>query len=291
MPAMRERYLLRTPENVTFDFELAQVPSRALAWVIDAFVIAGLITAVLTIVSALAAVGGYAAALAFVAAFLIQWGYGAVLEWWWGGQTLGKMALGLRALSDDGTRLTFLQAVIRNLVRVVDALPALFLLGGVSSLVERSGRRLGDLAAGTVVVRERHTPAPSTIVPPSERYNSFVEDHAIALAVRRITAPEREVMVRLSLRRDRLPLPVRKALFDRLAEHLQARIGVDRPPHFSPEKYVLNLTAVALGQRHGDAPAHRPGPGTPAGPPASARVGEVRDLRRHEEEHDPFVQR
>lgn len=240
-------YVIRTPENVTFEFELAGVASRAVAWLIDVLVMLALVLASTQIIGALLPVaGGFAAALVFLAIFLVQWWYSALLEWWWGGQTIGKRVVGLRTLSETGVRVGFVQAVVRNLVRIVDLLPALYLTGGASALLDRHGRRLGDLAAGTVVVRERRTPAPSAVVPPSERYNSFVDDPSIALAVRRITAPERDAMVGLSLRRDQLPLPVRRELFARLAAHLEQRLGVARPPFFSEEKYVLNLTAIAL---------------------------------------------
>lgn len=243
-------YVIRTPENVTFEFELAGVASRALAWVIDVVVMFVLIAVSVQLIGQLVTVaGGFAAALLFIAIFLVQWWYGALLEWWWGGQTVGKRIVGLRTLSEHGVRIGFLQSVIRNLVRMIDLLPGLYLVGGTSALVDGHARRLGDLAAGTIVVRERRTPAPSVVVPHSERYNSFVDDPSIALAVRRITAPERDAMVALSLRREQLPIAVRRELFARLAAHLEDRVGIARPPFFSEEKYVLNLTAVALGQQ------------------------------------------
>jgi uncharacterized RDD family membrane protein YckC len=244
---VRDAYVIRTPENVTFEFELARVGSRAVAWLVDVLVMGALTVATVQLGSAVMPVaGGFANALVFVVIFLIQWWYSALLEWRWGGQTIGKRLVGLRTLSDRGVRIGFVQAVVRNLVRLVDLLPGLYLVGGLSALLDRHGRRLGDIAAGTIVVRERRTPAPSAVVPPSERYNTFVDDPAVALAVRRITAPEREAMVSLSLRREQLPLPVRRELFARLADHLEQRLGVPRPPFFSEEKYVLNLTAVAL---------------------------------------------
>lgn len=246
-----DTYPIRTPEGVTFEFELARTGSRAVAWLVDLVVMGALISVAVQVgSSALPVAGGFAQALILVVVFLVQWWYSALLEWWWGGQTLGKRLVGLRTLTDQGLRISFVQAVVRNLVRIVDLLPALYLVGGVSALLDPHGRRLGDLAAGTVVVRERRAPAPTAVVPPSERYNSFVEDPAIGLAVRRITAPERDAMASLSLRRDQLPVSVRKDLFERLAAHLERRLGVAKPPHFSAEKYVLNLTAVALaGQR------------------------------------------
>jgi uncharacterized RDD family membrane protein YckC len=247
---MQRGYVIRTPENVTFEFELAGVASRALAWLVDVLVMVVVTIATGMVISQLATIaGGLAVAVFFVISFLVQWWYSALFEWWWGGQTIGKRIVGLRTLTESGLRIGFLQAVIRNLLRMVDLLPALYLVGGLSSLLDAKGRRLGDLAAGTIVVRERRAPSPSVVVPPSERYNTFVDDPSIALAVRRITAPERDAMVALSLRREELPLPVRRELFARLATHLEERIGVGRPPFFSEEKYVLNLTAVALGQR------------------------------------------
>ena len=163
-----------------------------------------------------------------------------------GGQTLGKKAIGLRTIQASGLRLTFMQAVIRNLVRIVDLLPALYLVGGVTALLDPHGRRLGDMAAGTLVVRERRAPMPSRIVPASERYNTFMSDPLVMHAAKRISAPERDAMIRLSMRREELPLAVRHSLFTRLSRHLEVRLGVPRPTYFSEEKYVLNLTATML---------------------------------------------
>ncbi|MEM9195437.1 MAG: RDD family protein [Myxococcota bacterium] len=245
---MRDLYTIHTPENVKFEFELAGLGARGLAWFIDVLVMVGLILATSCVVSVLGQVSqGLAMALLSIGVFLVQWWYSAILEWRWGGQTIGKRVFGLRTLRVDGVRITFFQAVIRNLIRVVDILPALYLVGAVSSFLDPHRRRLGDLAAGTIVVRERRSPRPSAVVPPSERYNTFVNDPAVALAARRITPPERDAMVALGLRREELPLSVRKELFKDLSQHLEARLGVPRPPFFSEEKYVLNLTAVVLG--------------------------------------------
>lgn len=246
---MRDVYTIHTPENVAFEFELAGVASRALAWFLDVLVMAVMIGVASCLLSmALPILGGFAKALLFVAIFLVQWWYSALCEWWLGGQTLGKKAVGLRTLQERGVRITFLQAVVRNLVRVVDLLPGLYFVGGLSALLDRHGRRLGDLAAGTIVVRERRAPMPSAVVPPSERYNSFVNDPTVAHAARRITPPERDAMVSLGLRREELPLPIRHELFAKMSAHLERRLGVPRPPYFSEEKFVLNLTAVVLGQ-------------------------------------------
>lgn len=246
---MRNVYIIHTPENVAFEFELAGIGSRALAWFLDVLIMGVLIGVASCLLSmTMPLLGGLAMALLFIAIFLVQWWYSALCEWWLGGRTLGKKVVGLRTLQERGLRITFLQAVVRNLVRVVDLLPALYFVGGVSAFLDRHGRRLGDLAAGTIVVRERRAPMPSAVVPPSERYNSFVNDPTVAHAARRITPPERDAMISLALRREELPLPVRHELFGKMSAHLEGRLGVARPPYFSDEKFVLNLTAVVLGQ-------------------------------------------
>lgn len=245
---MRDLHAIVTPENVRFEFELAGVASRALAWAIDALVMTALISLAALFATLLGLVlGGVAAAFYFVAIFVVQWGYGALCEWQFAGQTVGKRAAGIRVLQITGTRITALQAVVRNLVRAVDILPALYCVGGACALLQRDGQRLGDLAAGTIVVRERRSPRPSAVVAQADRYNSFIGDTSVVHASSRITPKERDAMVGLALRRESLPLAVRYALFEKLAKHLEARLHIQRPEYFSEERFVLNLTAVVLG--------------------------------------------
>ena len=246
---MRELFIIRTPENVAFEYELAGIAARAVAWSVDICIIATLI-----VISSLAfsmaslGVGSLGQALQFIAMFLIQWWYGAISEWAFNGRTIGKMVVGLRVVGDRGLRITFLQSAIRNLIRTADFLPFLYAVGGLTALLDPYGRRLGDLAAGTIVVVERKTARPSAVLPESERHNSFATDPAVGLAARRITPPEREVLIALSLRREELPLRVRHELFERLADHLSKRLGVERPSFFSPEKFVVQLAAIVLRQ-------------------------------------------
>jgi uncharacterized RDD family membrane protein YckC len=245
---VHDLHAIVTPENVRFELELAGLGARALAWAVDAFVTSGLLVLVLMVCAVLGVVvGQLAMALYVVLAFVIQWGYGALFEWRFSGQTLGKRAVGIRVLQTSGMRISLLQATVRNLVRIVDLLPALYLTGGVSALLDPLGRRLGDLAAGTIVVRHRRSARPSAVVAQVERYNSFIHDPTVVQQSTRITAPERDAMVGLALRRESLPLPVRHELFAKLARHLQARLGLSRPDYFSEERFVLNLTAVVLG--------------------------------------------
>ncbi|MBW2464965.1 MAG: RDD family protein [Deltaproteobacteria bacterium] len=231
---MRDVYVITTPENVDFEFEVAGVTSRALAWFIDLLVMmVGFVVVAMLLSQAQALLGGLAEALAYIAMFVIQWGYGTVLEAGWRGQTVGKRMLGLRTIWSG---------------RETISAPALYGTGAVAVFLDPRGRRLGDLAAGTIVVRERKAPKPGAVVPASERHNTFIVDPGVVHAVRRITPPERDAMVALGLRRETLPLDVRHDLFGRLSRHLEVRLGVSRPSFFSEERFVLNLTAVVLAQ-------------------------------------------
>jgi uncharacterized RDD family membrane protein YckC len=247
LAALRARLAVLTPENVEFEFEPAGVAERAMAWAIDAAISFGALLLCAIVVVPFGLVSpGLASAIFIVAVFALQWWYGALFEHFWGGRTPGKSLLRLRVIDARGLRITFAQAVVRNLLRVVDILPGFYLVGAIAALVDPSMRRLGDMAAGTVVIRERRVPAPTEVVPASARYNTFLDDPRVRTAARRVTPPERDVMIALGLRRDRLPVPVRHALFAALSAHLEGRLGIPRPPHFSEEKYVLHLTAVVL---------------------------------------------
>lgn len=243
-----ERVTVVTPERVTFEFEVAGFVTRFAAWLIDLLAIAlifaliGSVTKVLGVISPglqqVAAITGY---------FLVNWGYFVILEWRLGGQSLGKRAMGLRVISDNGVRLSLYQSAVRNLLRVLDNLPLAYLLGGSVAMWSTRGKRLGDMAAGTFVVRERRLPVPEAIVPKKERYNSFVEDRVVRARVRaRLTVDERDVLIRMALRRGELELGRRLQLFAEMAAFLRGRLGVEQPPHFSDEKFCLNVAAVAL---------------------------------------------
>lgn len=243
---MRDVHAVRTPENVVFEFELAGLSTRALGWAVDVCVMAVLVGLSATVSSVFGLVlAGFAKALYFVALFAIQWGYGAVLEWRWQGQTVGKRLVGVRVLGSNGLAISIGQAALRNLLRVVDILPGGYLLGGLSVLLDSRCRRFGDIAADTLVVRVQRAQRPVELIAPSERHNSFAADEAVRFALQSITAPEREVMVSLALRREQLPLRTRHELFAKLAQHLERRLGLQRPGYLSEERFVLNLAAVA----------------------------------------------
>ena len=138
-----------TPEGFELTLRLAGPVPRALAYVVD-LLLRCLIFFVLMLVSG--PFGGAGTGLMLIFAFLIEWFYPVAFEVWRDGATPGKRAFSLAVLNDNGTPVTFGASLTRNLLRAVDFLPMLYAFGLVSMLFNRDFKRLGDLAAGTIVV-------------------------------------------------------------------------------------------------------------------------------------------
>ena len=148
-------------EKVPLVYLVAGLGSRFLAWLIDMVIMIGLVY-VAVVMAAVWEVAreGFGIAVGLVLSFFLQWGYFVLFEWLWHGQTPGKRAIGIRVIDLQGTGISFGQAVVRNVLRVVDGLPLLVpdlvpVMYGVGFLVAACNpeqRRLGDLAAGTLVV-------------------------------------------------------------------------------------------------------------------------------------------
>ena len=162
MPAP-EKLTIDTPEQIALEFPLAGVGSRFLAIAFDtllqgaAFAVLGGVALLLRGVSGgqFAGMGVWGLAILLVIAFAIYSAYFAAFEAVWTGQTPGKRLVGLRVIDVSGRPLSVYAAIIRNLLRLVDQLPGFYAFGIVSVLVTRRQQRIGDLAAGTVVVHER----------------------------------------------------------------------------------------------------------------------------------------
>ena len=164
----RQHLEVETPEHVVLDYEIAGLGSRALAAVIDTLILASVIlAAVLFSAWAGDAVAALLRPLMTLALFALLWGYFALFEGFNDGQTPGKRWMGIRVIRDTGHPVSFREAAARNLLRVVDFLPPPYLLGALFVAFHPRGKRVGDLVAGTVVVRDRPVDAlvsiPSTL--------------------------------------------------------------------------------------------------------------------------------
>lgn len=138
-----------TPEGIELTLNLAGPVPRALAWAVDFFLRA---LVVLGVVMVAGYFGGAGWGLAAIVAFVAEWLAPAWFEVRWNGQTPGKRALGIAVVHDDGTPVRWGPALTRNLLRAVDFLPFFYGVGLLATLANRDFKRLGDLAAGTVVV-------------------------------------------------------------------------------------------------------------------------------------------
>jgi uncharacterized RDD family membrane protein YckC len=181
-----ETLIIETPERVPLHFALASIGNRFLACAVDH----GLqVLAILLLILALQWSGLLAnfgdrladapkwmTALLIIVVFLIWSGYFALFEWLWNGQTPGKIMLRLRVIREDGRPVTFWEAAARNLLRLLDMMPFPFYsVGLVSVFASARDQRVGDLVAGTVVVRERAAEAPSF----NEVFNAPTSDAAL----------------------------------------------------------------------------------------------------------------
>lgn len=139
---------IATPEGIELTLRLAGPVPRALAWIID-LMLRGIVLALIAF--AAARLHQFGTAIILLSAFILEWLYPAWFEATWG-STPGKRMMGLVVLNDDGTPLAWPAALTRNLLRAVDFLPLFYLGGFLAMVTSRDFKRLGDLAANTLVV-------------------------------------------------------------------------------------------------------------------------------------------
>jgi uncharacterized RDD family membrane protein YckC len=163
-----------TPENVEVTYELAGLASRIRGAAVDTFLQLVALLSVWTVIgtvaslSAASALQNWLIALGVLLTFVILVGYFLLFEVRWNGQTPGKRLTGTRVMKDAGFPIDLRAAVIRNLVRLIDLMPGIYAIGVVSAFFSAEYKRLGDFAAGTVVVRERPRSAPLLAPPAAE---------------------------------------------------------------------------------------------------------------------------
>lgn len=251
---------ISTPDGLVFKVPLAGPAVRFLALGIDTAAIAVINLAVLTVLSVMQLVSeDFFRASTALAAFALGFLYFIVLEWLWRGQTLGKHLLGLRVVDVEGLRLAPWQVILRNVLRLVDMLPAAYGFGGAAVLLSPRRQRLGDLVAGTLVAHTRPAKPPNVAALAQDKYNSFREyPHIEARLRQRLSAEGAALVVEALLRRDELDPAARVAIHADLAGWLR---GVAPFPEtatagLTDEQYLRNAVEtlyrrVGAGQRSG----------------------------------------
>jgi uncharacterized membrane protein SpoIIM required for sporulation len=223
---LEQRVEVETPEQVVFAYTIAGVGSRTAAALID-YVITIMLLIAISYLSVLFSAtftffgrmtGDWATAVTVIMAFAVVFLYFVLFEGLNDGQSPGKQALGLRVVQDGGYSVSFAASAVRNIVRLVDMLPGIYAVGLLAVILSKTGKRLGDHAAGTIVVQERAVSVPFAESEPVQ------EEQAPVSAV--LTDEEYGLLERYLARRPSLT-GERRAAFDlqmvlRLADRLPA---------------------------------------------------------------------
>jgi uncharacterized RDD family membrane protein YckC len=256
------RQVFHSAEHVALEVPIAGPTSRILAYFIDTLCVTLLLLAlVVAAVLVLPGADGVAErigpmmpafddplatpwtgmmwvlAVVILVQFVLEWLYFIVLEMITGGRSIGKALLGLRVCMDGGLPVTANATVMRNLLRIVDVLPLYYVIGLTSMIVSRSGKRIGDHAAGTIVVRlDRPAPAPPIPIGDDDPDFRFRREH-----LARVDGDAR-MLLRQTLRRlDVLSPEQRAAVVRRAAEALRQRIGYRDLGPDEDERFLRSL--------------------------------------------------
>lgn len=253
-----------TPDAVALDVDVATIGSRGIAYLLDLGIVLSALL-LIQLAQLLLGWGGFVAgwlpiAILLVAAFALQFGYPIGFEVLWRGRTLGKAAMGLRVVTVEGAPVGFRHAAIRAVAGVFELLSTLGILAIISSFSSERGQRLGDLAAGTVVIRERRARQPVRAmhypIPPGW------EQQARLLDVAALGSHDRAV-IRDTLRRaDTLQPTVRQQLMAEVADAIVERVAPE-PPEGADAELYLRCVAARLAERG----ASRTAPGLRTRPP------------------------
>lgn len=240
---------LVTPEAVVLGLPIASVGSRALALVLD-LLIQGVVLVVMAFAASAAAVfeGGWVATVVFLLlVFMILFGYPALFETFWRGRSPGKAALGLRVVTVEAGPVEFRHASIRSALGLVDFYVTSGGVAVISALFTKRAQRLGDLAAGTVVIREgrgrRRVTAERFVPPPG------AEDYAARLDVTALDESDYLAIRSVLLRARALGPATAGPLADAAVRAVAARV-TPPPPTGMPSLAVLTCLAAAYQQRH-----------------------------------------
>jgi uncharacterized RDD family membrane protein YckC len=265
-----------TPEQVQLEYGVAGIGSRFVASLLDSLIVSAFffVEVVLIVVAASGAVASGAnaewttaekwfTAILILVNFAVFWGYYGLFEAYWQGQTPGKRAMKIRVIKDSGRQITLFESLARNLLRVIDYLPGFYLVGLITMLCNKRNKRLGDLAAGTMVVHERADEQPlfyqtsTTLIAPTgfaaqpfgqealAPWAKPVEAMFPADAVAKLGSQDLVVIEMFFGRMLDLPLETRAAVAYRIAGQMAAKMGVVQPEG-NPERM---LEAIAFQMR------------------------------------------
>src|SRR2546426_5169004 len=250
--------VVSTPERVKFDYQVAGLGTRGIAQILDLLIVSGILIVVVFFGAAVAAATQSDTAAALIeifGSFVVVFGYFWISEALFSGQTLGKRAFRLRVVGDRGEPMTWVQAGIRNVIRIVDFLPYGYGVGVIVLFANGRGKRLGDLAAGTIVVKDSDSvglwqlaratrpaqppPPPGSVIAPVT--TTYAPASQAELILRRIDPDLRRFVTSYARRRQPLPLDLRV----QLAGTVQASLRTAMPDVFAQGGPLAALDRLA----------------------------------------------
>ena len=241
-----------TPEAVLLEFETAGVASRTVAELLDIAIQFGGLAVIVMGISLVANVfGGFgevaAVVVALVAFFLALVGYPVAMETFWNGRTLGKAAMGLRVVTREGAPERFRHAAIRAMIGLIEIYALLGIPAVISIITSRRDQRLGDLVAGTIVLRERagRRAAPPVVFGVPWNWEGYVQ----GLDVSPITDEQYGVVRAVLLRAGELSAAARWQVTTEVATAVAGRMRIPVPTQVAPEMF-LTCVATAYQRRH-----------------------------------------
>lgn len=265
MESSRDQLSIETPELVAIEMPLAGIGSRFIALLVDYLIWgAGLIVLSLLFLFFLPGIRAFskisaqwATAISIFVVFLMNWGYFTLFEAFWNGRTPGKRVARIRVIQRSGRAIGLFESMARNFVRYVDQIPFFYAVGVITMFATRQHQRLGDLAAGTLVVRDREEEAPlwgesgartftaqifAPSAPAPEPHTAFTLS---ASGVARLSTADLEVLESFLSRRLDMSLDTRQVLAERIASAIKAKAGLEPPEGASVETF-LEATARQL---------------------------------------------
>jgi uncharacterized RDD family membrane protein YckC len=233
---------ITTPEHVPIRLEPAGAGSRFLATLIDFFIVSAVSTAAGFLLSAVLP-RGIAMAVSMTLNFVLTWGWHVFFEVRKQGRTPGKRALRLRVIDARGLPVSLYQSLVRNIVRALDFAPAFYGFAALVTMVTASRRRLGDLVADTLVVRDAQALTYKGQFASDRRHNTLRTPRVLRLVRHKISLEEREFLLTLSLRADRMSPEARYDLMEEVAGFYRRELELEADS-LSGENFVRDLTAV-----------------------------------------------
>ena len=242
---MRE-LTITTPEHVPIRLEPAGTGSRCLALLIDSSITMGISAAVAVITSTLLP-AGIAYAIFATASLALTWGWHVWFEVRGNGRTPGKRAVSLRVIDARGLPVSLHQSLVRNIVRMLDFLPLFYGLGAAVTLVSPLHRRLGDMVADTLVIRDAQPLVARGTISAERRHNSLRIPRVLRLIRHRVSLEEREFLLTLCMRAGKLAPGARYDLMENVAGFYREKLEIE-DEKISGEAVVRDLTALAFAR-------------------------------------------